>query len=364
MVKAHLGIVHFSDVHFGRAIGGRNHHKWPWRLSNGHDWALAEGFKEVVGQTAANPSIVSQYLGLRMEDMRYVMSGDLTARGHVDDFVLGQSYVYEVCRIDATIDATLGFRFRPIGVTTNPANPDPDFVMVEGNHDAWCGRGYPGQKHDPSLAGRQFRKTPWVVDWECDDFVLEVVGLNSNRGWKPTKADRDAVGKVDLSQNGEIDEIERVLNARKAAKNTGKPLFRAAVIHHPVVRDSRNGESLAFDSRFRLRQLADRCGISVFLTGHTHDFWGEVLQSIPGVHMRACELRSASTIQGLESRLTPDPPGFLLHRLRLIDSANLEWKCFRWIWDKDHGFIVDDDDNRPTRAADKAGFMKFRCAAV
>ena len=365
MKPADLAIVHFSDVHFGRAIGRMNHKRSPLRLGNGHDWNLAGSFQDCVLPGINLNSDVADYLEISDRNVRFVMSGDLTARGHEDDFVLGQSFIYEHCRLQGTEGDTVGLKMRPLSVdpSDSEGSDNPTLVMVEGNHDAWGGKPYPGRKYNPKLAGNHFRETPWLTEWEADEFVIQILGLNSNRGCSPTARDANAIGSLDISQAGELDQAEVLLADRthfRRNNNDSRPLFRAAVVHHPVVIDGRNGESLDIASRIRISRFAEQNRVRVFLTGHTHDFLGRQMEAYSGVPIDSWELRSASTIQGLSSRQNPDPPGFLLHRLRLLNATTLEWKCFRWIWNPAGYFMVDDDDDAIWNG-DSAGFMTINC---
>jgi 3',5'-cyclic AMP phosphodiesterase CpdA len=331
-----IGIIHFSDLHFGKSAANESFTPLPLlRRRNPHSFTLARGLSQVVGNVAAQmelPVDATPYL---------IMSGDLTATGHQEEFVVGHTFLRSQWRVRRDPPELVGFDVRP--------GQECRLVTVPGNHDHWDGRTL---WFDPRQRPAHFRPTPWKRVWEAGDLILEVYGLDSSAGLSP--------GRYSFQQLGMLSrlEVSNLIDLLKQAMPlpVGKHRARALVVHHTL-------DGGYYDiSPTALRRLAEKYKISAILTGHTHTFFTQPMTPLPGRSRTVWELRSASTLQAPEARTNP-VPGFLAHQLK-VENSQLVWRTWRYVWvsawqqfvvvdsgPPGPGFVVTPADKPPTPAA-------------
>ncbi|PNQ95040.1 hypothetical protein C1S70_31025 (plasmid) [Azospirillum argentinense] len=317
---------HISDLHFGRHLSGRH-----FAFAKGyrqHDMTLCDG---LTGTMRRLPGIHG--LG-REEVLRVVCSGDVTANGLLDEFIVGNTFLRSHFR--------QSYGMPPIKVGL--ALPDTRFAAVPGNHDHWNGNNLL-PPYRTSIAANHFEQLPWRQLW-CSPqktLELELFGLDSNLGSggsQPGSKNRIfAQGALSKPQLDELEELMR--SSPSPGENTKR--VRGIVLHHSL---SYKGGILPnvvapkiLPKRYAdaLLDLMVRQNVSVLLTGHTHD---PNHQPIPhtfgGTTHIVHELRSPATLQGPASRTHA---GFLVHQVSL-ETDQVIWRTWHYRWTTQMGFQV------------------------
>jgi hypothetical protein len=316
---SNIALLHCSDLHIGQEPGNDQFEKIPlFRLANAHALPLGRGLREVVDDVAVQCGLGED------EDAYIVMSGDLTARGHAKEFVVAHSFLRSFWREVRSPENQLA----GMDVRDSLNDSAPRLAAVSGNHDQWKGKSYRNNVgYNPNLKGTHFRATYWRRAWQSGELELELYGLDSNAGLSTTFS-LNQRGQLDLSKNGEVDQLEAYLgkNQSPILPDGIRYQVRALVLHHSLA-----SSGLRRDSRDRLLALAETYHIAAILTGHTHDFLANPMDTMPNKQRKVYELRSASTMQGPENRSRPSP-GFLAHRI-FVDGNRVRWKAWRYKWD-------------------------------
>lgn len=326
-------IVHCSDLHFGEVPANNIFHSsWPRREQNAHDLKLCMGLEVAMEDVRDLTDLADD------EPIRFVMSGDLTLAGSDKEFLVGQSFLRSLFQLRRyPVTDTVGFNVR--GSVVPEELP---LRAVPGNHDHWCGSRWMWG-NNPNIRNSQFRKTSWVIPWRQDALMLEVCGLDSCAGVSPRVRNKRQIGMLDLSQNGEVEVLRAELQIRdqQALPDGVRFRIRALVVHHSLAYAGGFRGALKLDdaSKKVLLELAEEFKISAFLTGHTHDFFFDPsFDTLPNGSHKVYELRSASTLQGPATRKSPEPPGFWVHRIQVIDNS-VQWSSWRYYWDGASAFL-------------------------
>jgi hypothetical protein len=195
---------------------------------------------------------------------------------------------------------------------------------------------------NPNVRGTHFRKTPWRRVWTAAGLELELYGLDSNAGLDPRRRNAKAIGRLDLSPNGEVNRLVRLLKrSDRRPLGQGTIRARALVMHHSLgFAGGITGFCVLEDaSKKRVFEVCEQYRIAAVLTGHTHDFF---LKPFPFPSSGdVWELRSASTLQWPAKR-QPEP-GFLAHKVWL-DAGRARWQAWRYYW-KGTAFVPKDRQN-------------------
>jgi hypothetical protein len=319
-------LLHCSDVHFGEIPANNQFHRlWPMKNQNAHDLQLCLGLKPALED-------VRDLTGLPdSEEIRIIVSGDLTATGGDKEFLVGHSFLRSHYRVqrEPTSDVT-GFDIR-----ANRKGDDLPLRVVPGNHDHWWGSKWMWG-NNPNIRGSHFRDTPWLIPWQSGALVLEVGGLDSCAGVDPKQRNKRQIGKLDLSTGGEVERLKGLLrDSDKAGLPKGaKARVRTIVVHHSLAYAGGLWGALKLDdaSKRALLELAEEFRMAAYLTGHTHDFFFDPpFDTLPNGSGKVHELRSASTLQGPHGRHGPEPPGFWAHKIWL-DGGQARWTSWRYYW--------------------------------
>ena len=326
-------LLHCSDVHFCEIPVNTNFSKlWGRRDQNAHDYQLCQGLQPAIEDVRMLTELPEN------EDLRIIVSGDLTATGGDNEFVVGHSFFrshYRLRREELTSDR-MGFDVRG----GSAADQFP-LRLVPGNHDHWWGSSWMWG-NNPNIRGSHFRDTPWLLAWRAGALELEVAGLDSCAGIDPKKRNKRQIGKLDLSNDGEV---KRLKQALKVSDAKGLPdgvhaRVRTIVVHHSLAYSGGLTGKLELENASKqvLLELAEEFRIAAFLTGHTHDFFFDPpFDTLPKGSAKVYELRSASTLQGPHTRKTPEPPGFWAHKIWL-DGGQAKWTSWRYYWNGADGF--------------------------
>jgi len=338
-----IGLVHSSDLHIGRDPANDQFTNVPLkRYGNAHAFMLGRGLREALDDVAVQCQVATD------RELFHVMSGDLSATGHAKEFLVAHTFLRSLWRELREPESSVS------GVNLNDSisHPAPRLATVPGNHDQWHGQSYlKNVGYNPTLRGRHFRSTFWRRSWQSGQFEFELYGLDSNAGLPQGHGSWRQRGELDLTANGEVDEMEKHLlnNPSDALPSRIGHRVRALVLHHSLA----SGGGLKTGSRTKLLELAESHGFAAILTGHTHDFLQDRLTTLSGRLTQVYELRSASAMQGPETRLNPSP-GFLAHRI-FVDRTQKRWQSWRYVWDSTlQGFAILRDDA-------KAPFADFVC---
>ncbi len=344
---ASLALMHSSDYHFGRERApdaSQFSTTWPWKYGNPHDWLLVRGLSEAVPFVQA----------LCKAAPLHTVSGDLTATGHEDEFLNAHTFLRSRWREKRDPESqTVGFDVRD-----SIQSSDPRLAVVAGNHDQWRGKGFlQNVGYTPALRSTHFRATHWKRTWSAGPIALELHGLDSNAGC-PQSFSFKQRGQLDFQTGGEVDQLENDLKNPAPLPSGAAHRVRAFVIHHSL----NSGGGLKRRSKRKLRTLAETHKVAAVLTGHTHDFLAKDHQTLPTNARRLWELRSASAVQGPESRVAP-APGFLAHHL-FVEGAQVRWQSWRFVWDSAAKAFVLLDPYDPANAHDPRRhkpFANFLC---
>ncbi len=320
-----LLIVHFSDIHLGSTMRGTHHDFRLFRPLSGHELAVCGQLQDALNPAKALS--VQQDLGLGQDDqLRYVLSGDLTRVGSVDDFYLAYGWLlgHLVFRSPARAPQLHGLSL-----------PPADFYAVPGNHDHWDGR-TPGvfnllspPAYTPGLAPDWFQATPWrtsLVGPE-GDFILELFGVDSNSGLAGLPGNAFAEGEI---SQAEFAALERKLEESQLGEQTDHvPRLRAIVCHHPF--EGRGvTQGLRDYSADRLKEIAFDHGVAAVLSGHLHA--GDAIEHRAPQRESVWEIRAASAVQYRPSALH----GFWVHELT-CEQGQPGWRAHRYEADANKG---------------------------
>jgi len=318
-------LLHCSDVHFGEIPANNRFFPGPMRGENAHDFQLCLGL---------NPAMedIRDLTGLPDdEEIRIVVSGDLTATGGHKEYLVGHSFLRSLYRIrrEPASDVA-GFDIR-----ANRTTEDLPLRAVPGNHDHWWGSRLMWAKN-PNIRGSHFRNTSWLLPWRSGALVLEVGGLDSCAGVDPKKRNIKQIGKLDLSKGGEVERLKDLLRkSDKAGLPQGATArVRTIVVHHSLAYAGGWWGALKLDdaSKQALLEVAEEFRIAAFLTGHTHDFFFDPpFDTLPKRSSKVYELRCASTLQGPHSRDDPEAPGFWAHKI-WVERGQAKWTSWRYYW--------------------------------
>ncbi|MBV9123744.1 MAG: metallophosphoesterase [Planctomycetes bacterium] len=322
-----IAILHCSDLHFGSALVNRPP-RWLVQTMQGyaaHDIRLCLAMKpalEDVGDLAGLPE---------EEEPKVVVSGDLTAAGADKEFAVAHTFLRSLWRLWRAPPLGAGFDLR------RPDAVDLPLATVPGNHDQWGGSRVWMWGYDPELAPTHFRPTPWRRVWNSGNLEVEFFGLDTNAGLDHRRPNPLAGGSLDQRPGGEVDRLRALLEQsdKEGSEKSATVRIRALVLHHPL-----SGKGLPYpldaNSVDVLLRLAEAYNLTAFLTGHTHEFFFQALETRPNRRRKVWELRCASTLQG-PTRRRPRP-GFLAHKIWLDEGNRPRWVTWRYPWSKANRF--------------------------
>lgn len=321
---ARIAVVHVSDLHFSGQFMNR---QFGW-LSGylPHDLTLCEGL-----QTAVRKLPRALRLGAG-EPLRAVCSGDLTAQGLEEEFVMANSFLRSKFRTS--------FRRNP-PITAPDCGlswSDDDLVAVPGNHDHWNGNNLV-PPYSTSIASQHVAASPWRHLWISPDgaLELELFGLDSSLDNHGVPIYRSRVLAQGVLSHQQLSDLETLMqNNPMPVRPNGPHRVRAIVLHHSLANRSRwlpgvvATTILPAQYQDQLLDLAAQNGVSVLLTGHTHEHGHETFRRTHnGATADIHELRCPSTLQG---PATTGNAGFLLHDLVLKPDGTLFWEAWRYRW--------------------------------
>lgn len=252
-------LVQVSDVHFGhfenRGPSLDAEVKWGWRLLEVYDGFL--GHHEI-----ALIHLEAFFWNLG-EDVRLIVTGDLTTVGHRDQFEMADQY------FGATLQGKR--RRRKLGLQVDRWKT----TAIPGNHDHWPGNrrilGGPTPSLDHHFPWRPNRADVQSTQRIQGGWSIRFVRLDTNADVNPTGADRfwargDFVtaidrAEADLDALGERDPFE----------------IRVLLLHHSP-RVAGYASAITDRSKRRLDEFLCRQSIAVYLCGHTH---------LPGIRTRS-----------------------------------------------------------------------------
>jgi hypothetical protein len=319
-------LLHCSDVHFGEIPANNRFHRWgPMKAQNAHDFLLCLGLRPALEDMRDLTDLTDD------QEVKIVVSGDLTLAGGDKEFLVGHSFLRSLYRVrrEPASDVA-GF-----DIQSNGNAEDLPLRAVPGNHDHWWGSRFMWG-NNPNIRGAHFRDTPWLLSWRTGALVLEVGGLDSCAGIDPRQRNVKQIGSLDLSKGGEFKILKdslRQSNANGLPDGVARRV-RVIVVHHSLAYAGglRGALKLDDDSKQALLELAEEFQIAAYLTGHTHDFFFEPpFPTLPNGSHRVYELRSASTLQGPHDRHDPEPPGFWAHKVS-FDGKQVKWTAWRYYW--------------------------------
>jgi hypothetical protein len=335
-------LAHISDLHFGASLNPVVYQKLPTAIMH----ALAS-------------------IGPTIREYNLVVSGDITQCGASYQFTLAQSLIRSRMRFGRSPADSTGFDLRS------------NFVaMVPGNHDQWGGRDWLRPSpispagYDEKIMGSQFRKTPWVKNWNspCNRLQMQIIGVNSNSGVRGTNAlARGVISDVEFNKLRERLETLPVVTDRHVARAivTHHNLFSPADWRTRFLELKKNhllpsAWPMDDDSRERLLQIAAENDVQIIFTGHTHRFNKADLRPqsfhrpIFGDFRVVRELRCATTLKGGELE-------FIIHRIYLTND-DVRWAYWRFTWDMRQGMFIRDrrepDEDFPIRATTPLGAVR------
>lgn len=314
-----ITVIHISDLHFGQILANN---QFPFIGG----WA-AHDFRVCRDLPLAMEYIRATLLEIPDEDeLRLVASGDLTATGTHQEFVVAHSFLRSRLRLRRT----------PPGRSTGLALTDEQIAAVPGNHDHWDGKRLPRPiAYTKAIFPRYFRQTPWPKVWpsRSGGLELEIYGIDSNSGFENKRTNFRAKGEF---SNGELQILEQLLkDSDQRHTPHGVSRVRALVTHHSLTYTGRVPYIMALEdsSRDRLLEIAAQYKIGAILTGHTHgaNFHKFTVRlPHPSTATRdVWEMRAATTLQG-PSR--PNKQGFWCHLIRASTGGPF-WTAWRFQWD-------------------------------
>jgi 3',5'-cyclic AMP phosphodiesterase CpdA len=256
------------------------------------------------------------------DPLHLVMSGDLTQSGLENDYATALALLHEQWEWKRHPSRSMGFGWKR-----------DHTIMVPGNHDHWRHKTFQ-TAFNPGLAPAWFTPTPWrrVIESPDSSLRLEIFGVDSNSGFddehkKLGQRNPFASGKI---KTDELVRLELLLEETAGERDPAQVCVRILVCHHAFSKVGYFGaHPLEKDCRTALLGIAARHGISVVLTGHTHEFHEQDWPA--GDHDRKWvkELRCATSLQG--TRSSPGLQGFWLHSLRRPPtSRHCEWSAWKY----------------------------------
>lgn len=310
--------VHVSDLHIGRKI---NCHSLEWMPGlRSHHLRLAQALTDAVER------LQYKFAMGKRPVVPVVVTGDLTCSGHEDEFLVAHTFLQSAWWLD-------GHGEQYAGLNT----PASSLHTIPGNHDHWMGSrtGVRPRAYNPAIFELHLHPGPWkhTLRSADGDLFLELIGLDSNRGWrsKPGNRNQRARGEIDPEDVAWCDE-----NLGKLGPRT----VRCLLSHHGLSGEFEahaphprpDFRQLTDRSKAAVLQLAARHHFEVLLTGHLHRFLVSPVSCASadggGVHILH-ELRSATTLQG-EPR--DHEQGFFLHRLKVDQRDLARWDVYRYDW--------------------------------
>ena len=186
-----LAFIQISDLHFGDKIGNNEFGSISGFRS--HDYQLCRGLAE------ATEDVRSQ-LDLKDERLGILISGDVTATGSDQEFLVAHSFI--MCR--------WRLRLTPPNEWAGLDTGERDLVSIPGNHDHWNGRKIMSGAYNSRIIGKHFHRTPSRKIWESTEggLELELFCLDSNSGMEGKWSNQRARGRV---HPDEFEELEQLL---------------------------------------------------------------------------------------------------------------------------------------------------------
>jgi 3',5'-cyclic AMP phosphodiesterase CpdA len=328
-------LIQISDIHICEVIENQDFsgNEGYWGHTPDLTAALREAIEDARVRLLQLPPEVPVYV---------VMSGDLTSRGHAEEFPIAHSYLMSHWVRDAS------------GLLCAGLDLEPDRILaVPGNHDHW--NGFEGPRrfwllkpwnylkrwppaYTPSIFRGGFIRTPWVrpIQDPRGELLLEVYGIDSNAGLATKATNLRAQGRYSVA---EIRKLGRLLNAshKKPLATGTRRKIRVLVSHHGIYPNSQfkwyqSARPLDAASRRALMILANRRPIKVMLTGHFHEIahFGHTLALGSTAHTLN-EVRAPSATQGLPAM---GKQGFLVHQVRFASpqDSTVRWTVYLYHW--------------------------------
>ncbi len=304
-------LIHISDIHIGRldpdggggAIVDAAIKDW-WRHHTVFCGFLGHSYDALVHFQDAFQRLQES------EDARLVVTGDLTATGRQEEFVLAKKYIHKYVEV----------RGERIGLEL-----EGEAILLPGNHDHWAGtaRMWVGGSH---LEDAFRTLPPKIASLKIGDYTLTLVSIDSDKDVVPKSISRIFARGCFVSQ---LEALEPRLSARRDNE------IRVLLMHHsPMV------ESFSLGMTRRSRRalelfLAER-DIPVILTGHTHTSAGNVLRikNRVGESMEVLEARCGTTLQRdylplgwaqKAGKIRLERNTFLVHRLFEVKDERSVW---------------------------------------
>jgi len=259
-----LKIIHISDLHIGSKFRAYK----PSIISG-----FSEGAEESM-EALANAAGRADATSEANRDSQYcIVSGDLTAFGHQQDFSNALAYIKQSIVIQTK---NIGLKYEP-----------NTWVGVYGNHDIWGGRTslvawYPAQHkkliakqetgwHEPVRRGefkfgQDFRE---FIDADCIRIRFYLVD-STLPGWRNVFA-RGRVSSKALEELQTIVEHDQTEDKKCDEVNY---VLRIAVLHHPVSFRWSGAilESMVLENGPKVLEELDNAGFGLVLCGHEHSF--------------------------------------------------------------------------------------------
>jgi Calcineurin-like phosphoesterase len=305
--------AHLMDIHMGSRLKNR-FYSGPFSGLNGHDLQLCSkldfAFSKPIPTTEGLPN------GCQFP---VVVSGDLTRIGGEADFYIAHSYLMSSWVLDRQAGMRTGLNLAPGLVRTVP-----------GNHDQWAGRGnWPQRSRNRAIFARDFRSTPWVDSLTTANgrLRLDLFGVDSSSGLKLPR-NPTAAGAVSLRERTALTGLLQ----RSQPTAPDQHLIRAIICHHAFSNvNAPLTAPLKWEHVRKLVKIARQRGVSIVLTGHTHDF-RHVRYPLGANPVKpwVYELRSAAALAGPAVAASQ---GFFLHRVSLVgDLPAPTWHYRKYQW--------------------------------
>jgi hypothetical protein len=318
-----LTLVHVSDVHFGDLSLAEDA---PMDSEASRWWRHHARFDGFHGHHhAALVHLRQRYAELRRtldpdEQLRLVVTGDLTAFGGAMQFQLARQYLEDAIALG---------RGNRLGLEL----PDGLELAIPGNHDHW-----PGDRtifgEETHGLGHLFPERPFVAPpiRVASGVKVVVAGIDSDADTRPW-------GPARFTARGHFESQLAALAPRLGAPSADE--IRVLLVHHSRMHSTSLGvEMMGGDSQEALDEFMRAHDIAVLLTGHVHHAEGDVwtVDDGKGRQWQALEVRCGTTTQRDKAprdwKLTPEeeierfPTNTLVvHRLTRTGDGGIEWSA-------------------------------------
>jgi 3',5'-cyclic AMP phosphodiesterase CpdA len=314
-----LLIVHFSDLHIGSELLGTGR-SWPFTGLNGHQLMLCEHLQTAFIDGKRRATVKVDFNLQPHERLHFVLSGDLTRVGSVNDFYLSYAWLLDKWTLPNLVNPP-----KEVGLRI----PSSDLYSVPGNHDQWEGEtphlwnAFSPRAYNANLSPTWFRETPWHSEIHSPDgdFIFDLFGVDSNSGLAGETGSTFAEGAL---SDAELSKLESELIQSKSDETAdGIPRIRAVVCHHSFY-----GRGWVAGLRSRsadaLKRVMHEQNVAAILTGHMHSVIYDRYESDAG--QVVWELRAPAAAQR-----DPQPAlqGFWVHELA-CDDGTPRWNAWQY----------------------------------